>query len=81
MTGDDIIRSDDASPLLLFEQDMPGEVTRRKHATALRRILCVVFEDLLEGDFEARAVQFVRKDKDNPGWMHDSPVLIVGGDA
>ena len=43
-------------PLLLFEQGIFGDVMRRKDTATLRRILYVIFEDLLEGNFEARAV-------------------------
>ncbi len=67
LTEDDIIRSEDASPLpLLFGQGIPGGVTRRKYAATLCRILCATFEDLLEGDFEKRAAQFVQKGKTTP---------------
>ena len=34
MTEDGIIRSEDASPLLLFEHGIPGEVTRRRYVAA-----------------------------------------------
>lgn len=42
--------------MLLFEQGIFGDVMRRKDTATLRRILYVIFEDLLEGNFEARAV-------------------------
>ncbi len=76
LTEDDIIRSEDASPLLLLEQGVSGEVTRRKYIATLRRILCVIFEDLLEGDFEERAEQFVQKGKENPDWVQDIMISL-----
>ena len=64
------------SPLLLLEQSIPGKVTRRKYVTMLRRILCVIFEDLLEGDFEEQAMQFVRKGNEDPDWVQDIMISL-----
>ena len=63
-------------PLLLFEQDILDEVTRRKYAATSRRILCVIFEDLLEGNFEEQAMQLVQKGKGDPNWVQDIMISL-----
>ena len=71
LTKDDIAGSGDESPLRLFEQGIPAEVTRRKYTATLRRILCGMLEDTLEGGFEERAAQFVRRAREDPDWARD----------
>lgn len=71
LTREDIIRSDDTSPLLLFAQGIPAEITRKKYTATLRLIMCEVFEDILEGSFEDRVGQFVKHAKDDPNWARD----------
>ncbi len=61
---------------MLFEYGIPGEVTRRKYVAAWLRLLCVIFEDLLEGGFEERAEQFVQKGKENPDWVQDIMISL-----
>ena len=76
LAREEIIRSADASPLKLFEQGIKAEATRRKYRRTLRRVMCEVLEDVLEGDFEARARQFVQRARDDPGWALDILISI-----
>ena len=71
MTKKYITRSHDTSPLHLFRQGIRSEVTRRTYTYTLRRILCDILEDVLEGDFERRAGQFVQRARDDPDWTLD----------
>ena len=56
----------DAAPLDLFRQGIRAEATRAFYTRTLRRILCDILEDVLEGTFEQRAAQFVRLGVDEP---------------
>ena len=56
------------NPLELFYQGIKAEATRDKYTRTLRRIVCDVLEDVLEGSFEDRVNQLVRKAKSNPEW-------------
>ena len=49
-----------APPLEMFSQGIKAEETREKYTRTLRRVLCCVFEEILEGTFEERAEQLVR---------------------
>ena len=71
LAKDEIARSGSAPPLRLFEQGIRAEATRAKYTATLRRILCDILEEVLEGDFEARAAQFVERGRDDPKWMTD----------
>lgn len=48
-------RTDGAPPLEMFMQGIKAEETRDKYTRTLRRVLCDVFEEILEGTFEERA--------------------------
>jgi len=50
-------------------QGIKAEATRKKYTRTLRRILCEIFEDVLDGDFEQRANQLVNDAKKNPEWV------------
>jgi len=50
-------------------QGIKAEATRKKYTRTLRRILCEIFEDVLDGDFEQRANQIVNEAKENPEWV------------
>ena len=39
----------------MFIQGIKAEETRDKYTRSLRRVLCSVFEEILEGTFEERA--------------------------
>lgn len=52
-------------------QGIKAEDTREKYTRTLRRILCDIFEDILEGDFEQRADKLVKMAKENPSWTKD----------
>ena len=71
LTKEDITRSHDASPLHLFRQGIRSETTRRTYTYTLRKVLCDILEDVLEGDFERRAAQFVQRARDDPDWTLD----------
>ena len=68
---DDITRSQDTSPLHLFQQGIRAEATRRTYTRTLRRVMCDILEDVLEGDLERRVKQFVQRARDDPGWTLD----------
>lgn len=63
---EEIARPEDTSPLQLFSQGIKTDLTRRKYTATLRRIMCDILEDILEGDFEERTKQFVQLARDNP---------------
>ena len=71
LARDEISRSGNTPPLQLFQQGIRAEATRRKYVSTLRRILCGILEDVLEGDFKRRAGQFVRRGRDDQQWMTD----------
>ena len=71
LTRDEISGSGSASPLRRFEQGIRAEVTRTKYTATLRRILCDILEEVLEGDFEERAEQFVERGREDPKWVTD----------
>ena len=64
-------RTKDAPPLEMFAQGIKAEETREKYTRTLRRVLCGVFEEILEGTFEERAAQLVRYGRENPEWVRD----------
>ncbi len=68
LRDEDIIRSQDTSPLQLFTQGMRADRTRDSYTRTLRRIMCEILEDVLEGDFESRVKEFVQRTKDDPDW-------------
>jgi hypothetical protein len=55
-------------PIELFYQGIKSPVTRAKYTEILRRVLCELLEDFLEGTFEQRAKQLVLESKQNPEW-------------
>lgn len=52
----------------LFYQGIRAEATREKYTRTLRRIVCEILEDVLEGTFGDRVNQLVRKAKLDPEW-------------
>lgn len=62
------IQSISEEPLQLFYQGIKSPVTKEKYTRTLKRILCDVLEDILTGNFEERAAQFVSKSKSDPAW-------------
>lgn len=71
ITRDEFKRSEEKPALELFWQGIRAEETREKYTRTLRRILCVILEDLLEGTFEQRADQLVKLAKQDPEWIMD----------
>ena len=67
----DMVRAADADPLDLMLQGIRSEETRKKYIRMLQNVLCDVFEDMLQGTFEERAVQLVRLGRDDPGLVRD----------
>ena len=64
-------RTGGAPPLEMFTQGIKAEETREKYTRTLRRVLCNVFEEILEGTFEERAAQLVRHGREHPDWVRD----------
>ncbi len=53
-------------PLDLFWQGIRADETRRTYTRTLKRLLCGMLEEVLEGTFEERAAQLVRLGKSDP---------------
>ena len=64
-------RTGGAPPLEMFTQGIKAEETREKYTRTLRRVLCNIFEEILDGTFEERAAQLVRHGRENPDWVRD----------
>lgn len=62
------IRRIDRNPLELFYDGLRADATKERYTRILRHVLCNVFENILTGNFEERAGQFVRKAKSDPDW-------------
>ena len=62
------IQSISEEPLNLFYQGIKSPSTKTKYTRTLKRILCDILEDILEGTFEERASQFVSKARSDPSW-------------
>ena len=76
ITKDELAGTTEASPLELFRQGIRAEETLCKYTNTLKRMLCDVLEDILEGTFEQRAAQLVREGKANPEKVRDILLLI-----
>ena len=63
---EDANRPEDESPLKRFEQGIRSKSTRDLYTGMLRRVLCEVMADVLDGGFEARAAQLLRRAKNDP---------------
>lgn len=71
ITKEELNRSETESALDLFLQGIRAEATKKKYTRTLRRILCDIFEDLLDGDFGQRANQLVMLAKEDPDSVKD----------
>jgi len=71
ITKEELNHSEIESALDLFLQGIRAEATKKKYTRTLRRILCEIFEDVLDGDFEQRANELVEVVKENPEWVKD----------
>ena len=76
ITKDELAGTTEASPMELFRQGIRAEETLCKYTNTLKRMLCDVLEDILEGTFEQRAAQLVREGKANPDRVRDILLLI-----
>ena len=50
----------------LFRQGMRAVKTREKYARALRKMVCEIMEDVLQGDFEERLAVMVGRGREHP---------------
>ena len=71
ITKEEFQRIGQESPLELFHQGIKAKETREKYSRTLRHVLCKIFEDILEGDFEERVKQIVNHAKEDPEWTRD----------
>ena len=71
ITKEEFQRIGEESPLELFHQRIKAKETREKYTRTLRHVLCKIFEELFEGDFEERVEQFVKLAKQDPDWTRD----------
>jgi hypothetical protein len=56
------------NPIELFYDGCRSPATKERYTRILRNILCNVFENVLDGSFEERASQLVKKSKADPDW-------------
>ena len=68
---EDVKRSEDEDPLVLFGQGIRAEATRYTYTSVLRKVVCEFLEEVLEGTFEERVAQLVRYGRDDPAWTRD----------
>lgn len=66
ITKEELTRSTDEPALELFLQGIKAEATKKKYTRTLKKIVCYVFEVILEGDFEQRVNQLVKLARENP---------------
>ena len=71
ITKEEFQRIGEEHPLELFHQGIKAKETREKYTRTLKHVLCKIFEDILEGDFEERVKQFVEHAKKDPDWTRD----------
>lgn len=71
ITREEFQRIGEESPIELFRQGIKAKETREKYTRTLKHVLCKIFEDILEGDFEERVKQLVKHAKDDPDWTRD----------
>jgi len=55
-------------PIELFYQGIRSPITKSKYTEILKRVLCEILEDFLQGTFEQRVKQLVLESKQNPEW-------------
>ena len=75
LTREEFHRTSQESPYQLFLEGIRAKETRAKYVRTLRRILCDILEEFLEGTLEERAAQLVKHAKNNPDWTQD---LLIG---
>ncbi len=61
----------ESDPLVLFHQGNRSPETDRMYTHMLKRVLCGICEDMLDGTFEERASEFVWRSRENPTWCRD----------
>jgi len=71
LTKEEFHRINGETPLEMFHQGIKAKETREKYTRTLRHVLCKIFEDILEGDFEERVKQLVTHAKEDPEWTRD----------
>ena len=71
LSREEFERSKEQSPLELFYQGIRAEETKEKYTRTLKYILCKTLEEILDGDFEQRAIQLVGLAKKDPKWTTD----------
>ena len=71
LTREEFKRTENESPLNLFHQGIKAEETREKYTRTLRHVLCKIFEEIFEGEFEERVNEFVKLAREDPKWATD----------
>ena len=77
LTPDDIDSIKNTNPIELFCQGIRSKETKKTYTHMLRRILCRVCEDVLDGTFEERAAELVERAKSDPEWARNLVLKIV----
>ena len=70
ITKEEFQRIDEKSPLELFHQRIKAG-DPREYTRTLRQVLCSIFKNLFEGEFEGRVNQFVKLAKEDPDWTRN----------
>ena len=71
LTREEFKRTENESPLNLYHQGIKSDQTREKYTRTLRHVLCKIFEDIFEGEFEERVNEFVKLARSDPKWATD----------
>lgn len=75
LTKEEFQRTTQESPYQLFLEGIKAKETQAKYVRTLRRILCQILEEFLEGTFEERTAQLVKLAKKDPNYTQD---LLIG---
>ena len=71
ITKEEFQRIGEESPLELFNHGIKAKETREKYTRTMKHVLCKIFEDIFDGDFEDRVKQLVNIAKEDPDWTRD----------
>lgn len=75
LTREEFERTTQDSPYKLFLEGIRAKETKVKYVRTLKRILCQILDEFLEGTLEDRAAQLVRCGKQDPEYIQD---LLIG---
>jgi len=71
LTREEFERTRTDSAFELFLDGIKAKQTKKKYVRTLKKILCDILEDFLEGTLEQRSNSLVKTTKENPEWTQD----------